>query len=83
MVDNLLYVHVVLPHVLDLAVHQVQLTTLMGRGGYTEKFFSRSYEWLITCDYCVTPVPIGLGFGFGTALGLGLRGLDLGLGLDS
>ena len=38
MVDNLLPEHVELPHVLDLAVHLVQLTTWMGRGGYTETF---------------------------------------------
>ena len=31
--------NVELPHVLDLAVHLVQLTTWMGRGGYTETFF--------------------------------------------
>ena len=36
MVDNLLPEHVELPHVLDLAVQLVQLTTWMGRGGYTE-----------------------------------------------
>ena len=39
MVDNLLPEHVELPHVLDLAVLLVQLTTWMGRGGYTETFF--------------------------------------------
>ena len=38
MVDNLLPEHVQLPHVLDLAVHLVQLTTWMGRGGHTETF---------------------------------------------
>ena len=36
MVDNLLPDHVGLPHVLDLAVHLVQLMTWMGRGGHTE-----------------------------------------------
>ena len=39
MVDNLLPDHVGLHRVLDLAVHQVQLTTWMGRGGYTETFY--------------------------------------------
>ena len=38
MVDNLLPERVELPHVLDLAVHLVQLTTWMGRGGHTETF---------------------------------------------
>ena len=38
-VDNLLHEHVELPHGLDLAVHLVQLTTCMGRGGHTETFF--------------------------------------------
>ena len=38
MVDNLLPDHVGLPHVLDLAVHLVQLMTWMGRGGHTETF---------------------------------------------
>ena len=38
-VDNILPEHVELPHVLDLAVHLDQLTTWMGRGGYTETFF--------------------------------------------
>ena len=38
MVDNLLPDHVELPHVLDLAVHLVQLMTWMGRGGHTETF---------------------------------------------
>ena len=38
-VDNILPEHVELPHVLDLAVHLVQLMTCMGRGGYTETFF--------------------------------------------
>ena len=38
MVDNLLPEHVELLHVLDLAVHLVQLTTWMGRGGHTETF---------------------------------------------
>ena len=38
-VDNILPEHVEQPHVLDLAVHLVQLTTGMGRGGYTETFF--------------------------------------------
>ena len=47
-VDNILPEHVELPHVLDLAVHLVQLMTCMGRGGYTETFFSISYGWLIT-----------------------------------
>ena len=37
-VDNLLPEHVELPHVLDLAVHLVQLTTWMGRGVHTETF---------------------------------------------
>ena len=36
--DYLLPEHVELPHVLDLAVHLVQLTTWMGRGGHTETF---------------------------------------------
>ncbi len=39
MVDNILPEHVELLHVLDLAVHLDQLTTWMGRGGYTETFF--------------------------------------------
>ena len=53
-VDNLLPEHVELPHVLDLAVHLVQLMTWMGRGGHTEplRYFdtlgSRSFGWLIT-----------------------------------
>ena len=38
MVDNLLPEHVELPHVLDLDVHLVQLTTWIGRGGHTETF---------------------------------------------
>ena len=38
MVDNLLPGHVELLHVLDLAVHLVQLTTWMGSGGHTETF---------------------------------------------
>ena len=38
MVDNLLPEHVELPHVLGLAVHLVQLNTLMSRGGHTETF---------------------------------------------
>ena len=32
-VDNLLHEHVELPHVLDLTVHLVHLTTWMGRAG--------------------------------------------------
>ena len=32
MFDNLLPDHVGLPHVIDLAVHMVQLVTVMGRG---------------------------------------------------
>ena len=74
MVDNLLPEHVELPHVLDLAVHLVQLTTWMGRGGHTETF-SLFELWGLgwgcgwcgvwgggPCDFIVTPVPIGLGF---------------------
>ena len=38
MVDNLLPDHVGLLHVLDLAVHLVQLMTWMGRGGHYETF---------------------------------------------
>ena len=38
MVDNLLPDHVGLPHVLDLAVHLVQLMTWMGRGVHYETF---------------------------------------------
>ena len=38
MVDNLLPDHVELPHVLDLAVHLLQLITRMGRRGHTETF---------------------------------------------
>ena len=38
-VDNLLHEHVELLHVLDLAVHLVQLTTWTGRGGHPETFF--------------------------------------------
>ena len=38
MVENLLPDHVGLPHVLDLAVHLVQLMTWMGRGGHFETF---------------------------------------------
>ena len=52
MVDNLLPEHVELPHVLDLAVHLVQLTTCMGRGGHTETFslsalwsHPKSFDW--------------------------------------
>ena len=51
MVDNLHPDHVELPHVLDLAVHLVQLMTWMGRGGHTEtfslehSFMVKSYQW--------------------------------------
>ena len=37
-VDNLLPDHVELPHVLDPAVHLVELMTWMGKGGHTETF---------------------------------------------
>ena len=46
MFDNLLHEHVELPHVLDLAVHLVHLTTWMGRGGHPETstfFLERSF----------------------------------------
>ena len=51
MFDNLLHEHVELPHVLDLAVHLVHLTTWMGRGGHPDTFFLKlsfmlkSYGW--------------------------------------
>ena len=35
-VDNLLFDHVGLPHVLDLAVHLVHLSTWIGLGGHPE-----------------------------------------------
>ena len=38
MVVKILPEHVELPHVLDPAVHLVQLTTWMVRGGHTETF---------------------------------------------
>ena len=38
MVDNLLPDLVGLPHILDLAVHLVQLITWIGRRGHTETF---------------------------------------------
>ena len=72
MVDNILPGHVELPYVLDLAVHLDQLTTWMGREGYTETFFLehsfmlKSYRWWGggggLLDFSVTPVLIGLGF---------------------
>ena len=37
-VDNLLFDHVGLPHVLDLAVHLVHLSTWIGLGGHPETF---------------------------------------------
>ena len=46
--------HEELPHVLDLAVHLVHLSTWLGMGGHTEILrylatpTSRSYGWLIT-----------------------------------
>ena len=66
MVDNLLPDHVGLTHVLDLAVHLVQLTIWMGLRGHPKTFsllalFSRVLlhgPW----DYGVSPVLIGLGF---------------------
>ena len=72
MVDNLLPDHVGLPHVLDLAVHLVQLMTWMGRGGHYETFSllelipKSTPSWLKVvggggvggpCDYSVTPSP--------------------------
>ena len=53
MVDNLLPDHVGLPHVLDLAVHLVQLMTWMGRGGVIlrlfpfEHFIPRALDFLL------------------------------------
>ena len=70
MVDNLLPEHVELLHVLDLAVHLVQLMTWMGRGGHTETL----------CDYSVTPSPIGLWifYFFGFWIGIESRGTGFG-----
>ena len=77
MVDKLLPDHEGLPHVLDLAVHLLRLTTWMGREGHTETFslsalFPQSTpSWSKVMggwvggglwDFIVTPVPIGLGF---------------------
>ena len=76
MVDNLLPEHVELPHVLDLAVLLVQLTTWIGMGGHTEIFFLSALfpqstpSWLKVCGGGVVahviiesaPVPIGLVF---------------------
>ena len=63
MVDNLLPEHVELPHVLDLAVHLVQLTTWMGRGGHTETFsllepLGGGLGGGGPCDFSVTPSPL-------------------------
>ena len=56
---NLLPEHVELPHVLDLAVHLVQLTTWMGRGVILRlfPFYNLAHG---PCDFSVTPVLIGL-----------------------
>ena len=89
MVDNLLHEHVALPHVLDLAVHLVQLTTWMGRGGHTETFSLLelfpwgSPSWLKVvgggggvgwvAHVIIVSPPVPIGLGFFTFLGLGLR----------
>ena len=52
MVDNLLHEFTELPHVLDLAVHLVHLTTWIGSRGHTETFS------LLACDFGVTPSPL-------------------------
>ena len=94
-VDNPLSDHVGLPHVLDLAVHLVQLMTWMGRGSQTETFsllelFPYSaLSWLKVmggwgvggpCDYRVSFKSKSLYLYFlGTLLVLGL---GFGLGLD-
>ena len=69
-VDSLIPEHVELPHVLDFAVHLVQLTTWMGiasgQGG-SPLFPLSTPSWLkvvggvgwCPCYFSVTPVPIG------------------------
>ena len=73
MVDNLLPEHVELLHVLDLAVHLVQLTTWMGRGGHG------TYGILVSPQ---SQLDFGFFTSLGLGLGLGLGGQGLGLGLD-
>ena len=63
--------HVELPHVLDLTVHLVQLTTWMGRGGHTETFPSstfslehfftpNSHVFLVSAQVPIGPSDLGL-----------------------
>ena len=88
MVDNLLPEHVELPHVLDLAVYLIHLTTWMVWGGHTEtfslehSFMAKSYGWGGggPCDYSITPSPIGLWifYFFVFGIGIGSRGTGFG-----
>ena len=93
MVDNLLPEHIELPHVLDLAVHLVQLATWMGRGVILKLFFFQHFfpsclkvmggvGWVVAHVIILSPQSqLDFLTGFGLVLGLG--GLDLGLGLDN
>ena len=70
-VDILLPYHVRLPHLLDLAVQLVHVSTQMGLGGHPETFslepsFMVKSQGVVgcRCDCSVTPVLIGLGFNF-------------------
>ncbi len=83
MVDNLLPEHVELPHVLDLAVHLVQLTT-WGTFSLEHSFMVKSYRWGGWVAHVIIVSPQSqLDLDFALGLGLGLRGPDLGLGLDN
>ena len=56
--DNLPPYHVGLPHVLDIAVHLVQLMTWMGRGGHTE---TPASCWVGPASCWASPASSGVG----------------------
>ena len=62
-VDNLLFDHVGLPHVLDLAVHLVHLSTWIALGGHPETFsleyssMVKSWGWWWWVAYVIIVSP--------------------------